>query len=241
MFLNSQPYKCEIFISFSEYPFLTPLQFHHGWLYSTIFSRQIFLSCRKNLKTLITLQGIGILQTKSGCNLDSSTLYYHLQNHLNIIDNSIAVSKSTTSLAITSPFLYNISIQEPHLLKKVLLLLQQKEISKYANIQKITPSIFISSAHKITLALIIIVLLMITILGLILLKIQKISKKNKQNTNTYRTYTENSFKLSDKTFTDRIDIQLLTFLFFHFLYTPFFLYRLTVTLGIFSDTGTFRP
>ena len=37
MFLNSQPYKCEIFISFSEYPFLTPLQFHYGWLYSTIF------------------------------------------------------------------------------------------------------------------------------------------------------------------------------------------------------------
>ena len=36
MFLNSQPYKCDIFISFSEYPFLTPLQFYHGWLYSTI-------------------------------------------------------------------------------------------------------------------------------------------------------------------------------------------------------------
>ena len=47
-------------------------------------------------------------------------------------------------------------------------------LTQYANIQKIIPSIFISSAHKLTLALIIITLLMITILGLILLKIQKI-------------------------------------------------------------------
>ena len=123
MFLIYQPYKCKIFITFSEYPFLTPFQFLHGWLYSTIFPGKIFLSCLKNSKTLITLQGIGILQTKSGCNLDSSTPYYHLQNHLNIMDNSIPVSKSTTSLAIISPFLYNISIQEPHLLKKVLILL----------------------------------------------------------------------------------------------------------------------
>ena len=190
MFLNSQPYKCEIFISFSEYPFLTPLQFYHGWLYSKIFHRQIFLSCLKNSKTLITLQVIGILQTKSGCNLDSSNPYYHLQNHLNIMDNSIPVSKSTTYLGIISPFLYNISIQEPNLLKEVLLLLQQKEdmplsifenhvfiLTKYAKVQKIIPSIFISSAHKLTLALIIITLLMIKILGLILLKIQKISEK----------------------------------------------------------------
>ena len=106
------------------------------------------------------------------------------------MDNSIPVSKSTTSLAIISPFLYNISIQEPHLLKKVLLLLKQKEdmslsifenhvfiFTKYANIQKVIPCIFISSAHKLTLALIIITLLMITILGLILLKIIKISTK----------------------------------------------------------------
>ena len=50
-------------------------------------------------------------------------------------------------------------------------------LTKYANIQKIIQSIFISSAHKLTLALIIITLLMITILGLILSKIQKISKK----------------------------------------------------------------
>ena len=154
MFLISQPYKCKIFITFSEYPFLTPLQFYHGCLYSTIFPRQM----------------------------------YHLQNHSNIMDNSILVSKSTTSLAIISPFLYNISVQEPHLLRKALLLLWQKEDmplsifenyvfipTKYANIQKVIPSIFISSAHKLTLALIIITLLMITILGLILLKIKKIS------------------------------------------------------------------
>ena len=57
MFLNSQPYECEIFISLSEYPSLTPLQFYHGWLYSTIFPRQIFSSCPKNSKTLIILQG----------------------------------------------------------------------------------------------------------------------------------------------------------------------------------------
>ena len=128
------------------------------------------------------------MQTKSGCNLDSSTPYHHLQNYLNIMDNSIPVSKSTTSLAIISPFLYNISIQEPHLLEKVLLLFQQKEdmslsifenhvfiLKKYANIQKIIPSVFISSAHKLTLAIIIITLFMITILGLLLLKIKKLS------------------------------------------------------------------
>ena len=44
MFLISQPHKYKIFITFSEYPFLTPLQFYHGWLYSTIFIRQNFLS-----------------------------------------------------------------------------------------------------------------------------------------------------------------------------------------------------
>ena len=205
-------------------------------------------------KTLIALQGIGILKKKSGCNLDSSTPYYHLQNHLNKMDNSISVRKSTTLLAIISLFLYNIFIQEPHLLKKVLLL-QQKEdmplsifenhifiLTKYANIQKIIPSIFISSAHKLTLALIIITLLMIKILGIILLKIQKISKKNKYNANTYRICTKNSFEVSDKTFTDRLDIQLLTFSFFYFLYILFYIdYRLKGTLEIFSDTDTFHP
>ena len=93
------------------------------------------------------------------------------------MDNSIPVSKSTTSLAIISSFLYNISIQEPHSLKKVLLLLQQVKdiwlsifehhvsiITKYVNIQKIIPSIVISSAHKLTLALFIITLFMITVL-----------------------------------------------------------------------------
>ena len=50
-------------------------------------------------------------------------------------------------------------------------------LTEYENIQKIIPSIVIYSAHKLTLALIIITLLMITILGLIQLKIQKMSKK----------------------------------------------------------------
>ena len=50
-------------------------------------------------------------------------------------------------------------------------------LTKYASIQKIISSIFISSAHKLPLAQIITTLLMIKILGLILLKIQKISKK----------------------------------------------------------------
>ena len=176
MFLNSQPYKCKIFIIFSEYPFLTPLQFYHGSIYSTIFPKEIFLSCLKNSTILIILRGIGISQTKSGCNLDSSTPYYYLQNHLNIMDNSILLSKSTTSLAKISLFLYNISIQEPRLPEKVLLLLQQKDdlslsifenhvfiLTKYANIQKIIPPIFISNENKLTLALIVITLLMITI------------------------------------------------------------------------------
>ena len=96
-----------------------------------------------------------------------------------------------------------------HLLEKVLLLLKQKEdislsifenhvfiITKYANIQKIIPSIFIYSAHKLKFALIIITLLMMI--------------------------TKNSFKFSDKTFTDRLDIQLLTFPFLHFLYALLF-------------------
>ena len=187
------------------------------------------------------------MQTKSGCNLDSSTPYYNLQNHLNIIDNSFPVSKSTTSLAIISPFLYNISIQDPHILKKVLLLLQQKEdmslsifenhvfiLTKYANIQKIIPSTLISSAHKLKFALIIITLLMITILGLILLKIQKISKKISKLPTRIELIQKNSFKLSDKTFTDRLDIQLLTFPLFYLPFT-FFLYRPKVTLEIFSE------
>ena len=126
MFLIYQPYKYKIFITFSKYTFLTPLQFYHGWLYLTSPpppTRQIFLSCLKNSKTLITLQEIGILQTKSDCNLYLSTPYYHPKNHLNIMDKLILVSKSTTSLAIISPILYNICIEVPQLLKKVLLLL----------------------------------------------------------------------------------------------------------------------
>ena len=34
MFIKSQPYKCFTFISFNEYPFLTPLLSHRGWLYN---------------------------------------------------------------------------------------------------------------------------------------------------------------------------------------------------------------
>ena len=52
---------------------------------------------------------------------------------------------------------------------------------------------------------------------------------------------KNSFKLSDKTFTERLDIQLLTFLLFYFPSTHFFIHRLKVTLELCSDTGTFRP
>ena len=37
MFLISRPYKRKISISFNEYPFLTPLQLNHRWLYSTSF------------------------------------------------------------------------------------------------------------------------------------------------------------------------------------------------------------
>ena len=80
MFIKSQPYKCKTFISFNEYPFLTPLLSHRGWLYSTILPKQIFLSCSKNSKTLITLQGIGILQIEFDCNLDSSIPYYNIKN-----------------------------------------------------------------------------------------------------------------------------------------------------------------
>ena len=47
MFLNSQPYKCEIFIISSEYPFLTPLQFYHGWLRSTIPSTNFLIMSKK--------------------------------------------------------------------------------------------------------------------------------------------------------------------------------------------------
>ena len=113
-------------------------------------------------------------------------------------------------------------------------------LTKYANIQKIIPSIFISSAHKLTLALIIIILLMITILELILLKIQKISKKVNKTPTRIERVQKNSLKLSHKTFTDELNIQLSTF---HLFYFPFnlFLYTLKVTSEIFSDAGTFHP
>ena len=81
------------------------------------------------------------------------------------MDNSIPLRKSTTSLEIISPFLYNMSITETHLLKNVLHLFHKKDdmlistfeshdflLTKYANIQKMIPSIFNSSAHKIYIA-----------------------------------------------------------------------------------------
>ena len=168
---------------------------HRGWLYSTILPKQIFLSCSKNSKTLITLQGIGILQIESDCNLDSSIPYYNIRNYTKIMDNSIPLSKSTTSLEIISPFLYNMSITQPHLLKNVLHLFHKKDymlistfeshvflLKKYANIQKMIPSIFNSSAHKIYIARTIVTFLIILILLIILIKIQKISKKSFKNT-----------------------------------------------------------
>ena len=96
-------------------------------------------------------------------------------------------------------------------------------LTKYANIQKNIPSIFISSTHKLILALIIITLLMITILGLILLKVKKISNKINKTPTRIELTQKNSSKLSDKTFTDRLDFRLLILPFFHFIYTPFFI------------------
>ena len=81
-------------------------------------------------------------------------------------------------------------------------------LTKYANIQKIIASIFISSAHKLTLALIIITLLMITTLGIILLKIQKISKKTNK--------TPTRIELIQKTPLSSVTKPLLTDLTFNF-------------------------
>ena len=189
MFIRCQPYKCKTFISFNEYPLLTPLLSHHGWLYSNILPKQMFLSCSKNSKTLITFQKIGILQIESNCDLDSSIPYYNIKNYPKIMDNSIPLSKSTTSLEIISSFLYNMSITEPHLLKNVLHLFHKKDdmlistfeshvflLKKYANIQKIIASIFNSRSHKIYIAHTIITFLIILILIIILINIKKIIK-----------------------------------------------------------------
>ena len=139
-------------------------------------AHNILLSCSKISKTLTNLQGIGVLQIKSDSNLDSSIRNYNITNYPKIMDKSIALSKSTTSLEIISPFLYNMSITELHLLKNGLHLFHKKDnmlknglhlfhkkdnmlrstfeshvflLTKYANIQKIIPSILNSSAHKI--------------------------------------------------------------------------------------------
>ena len=42
MLIKFHPYECKTFINFNEYPFLTPLLSHRGWLYSTIVPKKIF-------------------------------------------------------------------------------------------------------------------------------------------------------------------------------------------------------
>ena len=87
------------------------------------------------------------------------------------------------------------SITEPHLLKNVLHLFHKKDdilistfeshvflLTKYANIQKLTPSISNSSAHKIYIAHTIVTFLIIVFLLIILIKIEKLSKKSNKNT-----------------------------------------------------------
>ena len=53
--------------------------------------------------------------------------------------------------------------------------------TKYTNIQKIIPSIFNSSAHKIYIVHTILTFLIILILLIILIKIQNISRKSNRN------------------------------------------------------------
>ena len=62
MFLNSQLYKWKILISFSECPFLTPMQSYHGCLHSTIFPKQIFLSCLK-IKALVLFSFLPLIES----------------------------------------------------------------------------------------------------------------------------------------------------------------------------------
>ena len=56
--------------------------------------------------SILNLQGIGILQTKSGCNLDSLTSYYHLKNQFS--------STSLTEKGITSS-----SVERRHVIIKL--------------------------------------------------------------------------------------------------------------------------
>ena len=119
------------------------------------------------------------------------------------MDNSIELGKSATFLNIISPFSYNMSIREPHLLKNVLHLFHKKDdmlistfeshvflLTKCANIQKIIPSNFNPSAHKIYIAHTIVTFLIILILLIILIKIQKISRKKRIKKN--KTSSKNS-------------------------------------------------
>ena len=143
--------------------------------------------------------------------MDSSIPYYNIKNYLKIMDNSVPLSKSTTSLEIISTFLYNMSITEPHLLKNVLHLFHKKDdmlistfeihvflLTKYANIQNIIPSILNSSAHQIYIAHTIITFLIILILLIILIKIQKISKKSDKNTKKIKLVQKTPLSLSTK-------------------------------------------
>ena len=76
------------------------------------------------------------------------------------MDNSIPLSKSATYLEIISPFLYNMSITQPHLLKNMLHLFHKKDdmlistfeshvflLTKYANIQKKLSHLFLILVH----------------------------------------------------------------------------------------------
>ena len=71
-------------------------------------------------------------------------------------------------------------------------------LTKYANIQKIIPSIFNSSAHKIYIAHTIVTFLIILILLIILNKIYKISKKSNTNTKKIKLLQKTPLSLSTK-------------------------------------------
>ena len=86
------------------------------------------------------------------------------------MDTFIPVSKTTSSLAIISPFLYNISISEPELLKNILLLFHKKALIK-------------------------VTFLMIIILKIIVIKNSKKLVKNRKN----KVSAENSIELSNTT------------------------------------------
>ena len=142
------------------------------------------------------------------------------------MDKAIPLSKSTTSPEIISPTLHNMSITEPLLLKNVLHLFHKKDnmlistfeshvflLTKYVNIQKIIPSIFNSSAHKLCIAHTIITFLIILILLIIPIKIQKISKKSNVNTIKIKLVEKTALSLSTKPLLSDLLFKFLLFLF----------------------------